>query len=59
MLDSAAAVAVGVLLVSFFIGRWNQDGTYLWLLPLVSIASAALVAVVVIMSLVWTTVTSP
>lgn len=47
VLDITAAVALGVLLLSFFIGRWNQDATYLWLLPLVSIASAALVAVVV------------
>jgi peptidoglycan/LPS O-acetylase OafA/YrhL len=47
VLDVAAAVAVALLVASFFTGHWDADSTYLWMLPMVSIASAVLVAVVV------------
>ena len=40
-------VAVLVLLVSFLIGHVADGSTYLWLLPMVTLASAALVGVVV------------
>jgi len=47
VLDWVAAAAAAVLVASFFIGHVVDDKTYLWLLPLVSIASAVLVAVAV------------
>ena len=42
-----AAGALAVLALGFVIGRVERGSTYLWLLPLVTLASAALVAVVV------------
>ncbi|MDO8389441.1 MAG: acyltransferase family protein [Actinomycetota bacterium] len=47
VLDVAAVVAVIVLIGAFFTGHVAEEATYLWLLPLVTIASAVLVAVVV------------
>ena len=46
-LDRVAAVACLALVVSFVTGRVAGEATYLWMLPLVTIASAALIAVVV------------
>ena len=46
-LNAVALVAVGVLFAAFAIGEVAEASTYLWLLPAVTIASAALVAVVV------------
>lgn len=46
-LDAVAVVAVLALLVSFLIGHVADGSTYLWLLPMVTLASAALVGVVV------------
>ena len=47
VLDITAFVAVAALVASFFAGHWDADATYFWMLPMVSIASAVLVAVVV------------
>ncbi|HAP74885.1 MAG TPA: hypothetical protein DCR14_02240, partial [Acidimicrobiaceae bacterium] len=47
VLNAVALAAVAVLVVSFVIGRVDANATYLWLLPLVTIASAVLVGVVV------------
>jgi len=47
VLDITAVVAVIVLIGAFFTGHVERDATYLWLLPLVTIASAVLVAAVV------------
>jgi len=47
VLDIAAIGAVIVLIGAFFTGHVERDATYLWLLPLVTIASAVLVAAVV------------
>jgi len=47
VLDVAAVGAVALLVASFLAGHWDADSTYLWMLPMVSIASAVLVAVVV------------
>ncbi|CAB4364571.1 MAG: acyltransferase family protein [Actinobacteria bacterium] len=47
VLDMAAVGAVVVLLAGFFMGHVAEDSTYLWMLPMVTIASAVLVAVVV------------
>lgn len=46
-LNFVALVAVGVLFAAFAIGEVAEEATYLWLLPAVTIASAALIAVVV------------
>lgn len=46
-LDSVAAVSVLVLVASFLTGHVADGATYLWQLPLVTLASTALVAVVV------------
>ncbi|CAN5546932.1 hypothetical protein BH10ACT2_BH10ACT2_24380 [soil metagenome] len=46
-LNVIALVAVGVLFAAFAIGKVDGESTYLWLLPSVTIASAALVAVLV------------
>jgi len=46
-LNAAAFVAVAVLFAAFAIGKVDGESTYLWLLPAVTIASAALIAVVV------------
>jgi peptidoglycan/LPS O-acetylase OafA/YrhL len=46
-LDIAAVVAVVVLFVAFLTGHVAASRTYVWMLPMVTIASAALVAVVV------------
>lgn len=46
-LNMVAFVAVGVLFAAFAIGEVEGESTYLWLLPAVTIASAALIAVVV------------
>ncbi|MDO8362355.1 MAG: acyltransferase family protein [Actinomycetota bacterium] len=46
-LDRAAVGAVVVLLAMFVAGRVESDNTFLWMLPLVTLASAALVMVVV------------
>ncbi len=46
-LNAVALVAVGVLFAAFAIGKVADASTYLWLLPSVTIASAALVAVLV------------
>lgn len=46
-LNFIALVAVGVLFAAFAIGEVAEEATYLWLLPAVTIASAALIAVVV------------
>jgi hypothetical protein len=47
VLDMVAVGAVALLVAAFFAGHWDADSTYLWMLPMVSIASAVLVAVVV------------
>lgn len=47
VLDITAVVAVIVLIAAFFMGHVAEDSTYLWMLPMVTIASAVLVAVVV------------
>lgn len=47
VLDVAAVAAVGVLLLTFATGNLERDATYLWMLPLVTLSSAVLVAVVV------------
>lgn len=46
-LDAVAALAVLVLVGSFLVGHVSSGATYLWQLPLVTLASTALVAVVV------------
>jgi peptidoglycan/LPS O-acetylase OafA/YrhL len=46
-LDAVAAVSVLVLVASFLTGHVADGATYLWQLPLVTLASTALVAVVV------------
>lgn len=46
-LDGVAALAVLVLLGSFLVGHVSSGATYLWQLPLVTLASTALVAAVV------------
>ena len=46
-LDRVAFGAVAVLLAMFVVGRVERDATFLWMLPVVTLASAALVAVVV------------
>ena len=46
-LDLSAVVACGVLLVAMVIGRVDSGSTYLFLLPLVTVASAVVVAVAV------------
>ncbi|MEQ1872649.1 MAG: acyltransferase [Ilumatobacteraceae bacterium] len=46
-LNLVALVAVGVLFAAFAIGGVANASTYLWLLPSVTIASAALIAVLV------------
>ena len=46
-LNVAAAVAVVVLVFAFLTGHVAADKTYVWMLPMVTLASAALVAVVV------------
>ena len=46
-LDLAAVAGVVVLLLAFALGDVERNTTYLWLLPLVTVASAVLVAVVV------------
>ncbi len=46
-LNVIAVAAVGVLFTAFAIGKVADDSTYVWLLPSVTIASAALVAVLV------------
>ena len=46
-MNMIAFVAVGVLFAAFAIGEVADASTYLWLLPSVTIASAALVAVLV------------
>ncbi len=46
-LDIAAIVAVAVMAVSFLTGHVAASKTYVWMLPMVTLASAALVAVVV------------
>ena len=46
-MNVVALVAVGVLFTAFAIGKVADESTYLWLLPSVTIASAALVAVLV------------
>ena len=47
VLDGAAIGAVLVLVAAFAAGDLQHDATYLWLLPVVTLASAVLVAVVV------------
>jgi peptidoglycan/LPS O-acetylase OafA/YrhL len=51
--DAAAVAAVAVLVVAFVIGRVPETATYQWLLPLVTLASVALVAMVVHPAAVW------
>ena len=46
-LDIAAVVAVVVLALAFLTGHVAASKTYVWMLPMVTLASAALVAVVV------------
>ena len=46
-LNAVAFVAVGVLFTAFAIGKVADESTYLWLLPAVTVASAALVGVLV------------
>lgn len=46
-LDLAALVALGVLVVAFAVGRVDSGTTYVALLPLVTIASAVVIAVAV------------
>ncbi len=46
-LNTVAFVAVGVLFAAFAVGKVADESTYLWLLPSVTIASAALIAVLV------------
>ena len=47
MLDRVAATAVAALVLAFVLGRVASGSTYLFVLPMVTISSAALVAVVV------------
>jgi len=47
VLDVTAVVAVIVLIGAFFTGHVAENSTYLWMLPVVTIASAVLVATVV------------
>lgn len=47
MLDRVAALAVAALVLAFALGRVASGSTYLFVLPMVTISSAALVAVVV------------
>ena len=46
-LNVVALLATGVLFTAFAIGKVADESTYLWLLPSVTVASAALVAVLV------------
>ena len=47
VLDLAAVGAVVLLLAAFFAGHVSAGATYMWMLPMVTLASAAIVGVVV------------